>query len=124
MDAGSVVTATTLWKRWKDWMLNKQQRYSTVGFNPPSNLAPLLSPLPDEIQEKAKCSGMDSRYFFPEGEPVPGMSWRQMEKVAKAACNACEVRQACADYHGEVREEIRYGSGIWGGVKWAKGKRY
>lgn len=57
----------------------------------------------EQWQERAKCRGMDSGLFFPDGN--------EGVKAAKAFCQSCIVRSECLEHALTHKEE----HGIWGG---------
>ena len=64
-----------------------------------------------EWQESAACRGVDPAQFFsPPGER--GEARRERERVARAVCDRCTVRQECAQFALAIGEE----HGIWGGT--------
>jgi WhiB family redox-sensing transcriptional regulator len=67
--------------------------------------------LPWSWRRQALCWGVETAVFFPaEDERLPQRHRR--ERVAKAICAACPVRQPCADY-ALVHRELY---GVWGGL--------
>ena len=64
-----------------------------------------------EWQESAACRDSDSaRFFSPSGER--GFARRERERLARAVCETCPVREECARFALAVGEE----HGIWGGT--------
>jgi Transcription factor WhiB len=64
------------------------------------------------------CNGFDTAVFFPADDECP--SERQhRERIAKAICAACPVRQPCAVY-ALVHRELH---GVWGGLSEADRRR-
>ena len=69
-------------------------------------------------QRQALCGGVDTALFFPvDEECLPERQHR--ERVAKAICAACPVRQPCAVY-ALVHRELH---GVWGGLSEADRRR-
>jgi hypothetical protein len=67
---------------------------------------------------QALCGGVDTGVFFPaDGECRPQRHRR--ERVAKAICAACPVRQPCA-IHALAHRELH---GVWGGLSEADRRR-
>jgi len=59
---------------------------------------------PEPWRENAKCRDMDPDIFFPErGQSVDR---------AKAACEACVVREECCEFALRTNQK----TGIWGGM--------
>ncbi|WP_042414880.1 WhiB family transcriptional regulator [Streptacidiphilus anmyonensis] len=64
-----------------------------------------------EWQQRASCRGMDSSVFFsPTGER--GDARRARERLARAVCAGCEVRETCAATALRAGERF----GLWGGL--------
>lgn len=59
----------------------------------------------------ALCGEVDTEVFFPADEERPPQR-RLRERVAKAVCAACPVRQPCA-LHAMAHRELH---GVWGGL--------
>lgn len=66
---------------------------------------------------QALCGGVDTAVFFPADEECSPV--RDRERVAKAICAACPVRQPCAVYALAHREL----HGVWGGLSEADRRR-
>jgi WhiB family redox-sensing transcriptional regulator len=62
-------------------------------------------------QQQARCRGADRDVFFPDEDERPPRRHHR-ERVAKAICAACPVRQPCAVY-ALVNRELH---GVWGGL--------
>jgi Transcription factor WhiB len=71
-------------------------------------IAPDLLP---SWHRQALCGGVDTAVFFPADEERSPARDRR-ERVAKAICAACPVRQPCAVYALAHREL----HGVWGGL--------
>ncbi len=67
---------------------------------------------------RALCGGVDTTVFFPADDEYPPER-RHRERVAKAICAACPVRQPCALY-ALVHRELH---GVWGGLSEADRRR-
>lgn len=67
---------------------------------------------------QALCGGVDTAVFFPADEEWSPVRDRR-ERVAKAICAACPVRQPCAVYALAHREL----HGVWGGLSEADRRR-
>lgn len=63
----------------------------------------------DSWQDRARCRGMDTDLFFPDGKT--GQAAVQAA-TAKAVCRSCEVREECLDF--AIRAKFLYG--IFGGL--------
>lgn len=62
-------------------------------------------------QQQALCGGVGGGVFFPAEDEPPAARDRR-ERIAKAICAACPVRQPCA-VHALVHRELH---GVWGGL--------
>jgi Transcription factor WhiB len=67
---------------------------------------------------QALCGGVVTEVFFPADEECPPVR-QHRERVAKAICAACPVRQPCALY-ALVHRELH---GVWGGLSEADRRR-
>ena len=61
--------------------------------------------------QQALCAGIDTAVFFPADDERL-LQRNRRERVAKAICAACPVRQPCA-VHALVNRELH---GVWGGL--------
>lgn len=74
--------------------------------------------LPRSWHRHALCCGVVTDVFFPAEEECPPQR-RHRERVAKAICAACPVRQPCA-VHALAHRELH---GVWGGLSEADRRR-
>jgi hypothetical protein len=66
---------------------------------------------PPSWHRQALCRAVDTEVFFPADEECSPQRLHR-ERIAKAICAACPVRQQCAVHalaHGELH-------GVWGGL--------
>lgn len=63
-------------------------------------------------QPRAACRGRHASVFFPPSHAEPRDDRYERERLAKAICHRCPVRQPCLDYALRIREP----HGIWGGM--------
>ena len=63
-------------------------------------------------QAQAACRGRHASVFFPPGGAERADDRYERERLAKAICFRCPVRQPCLDYAVRIREA----HGIWGGL--------
>ncbi|MDX6242929.1 MAG: WhiB family transcriptional regulator, redox-sensing transcriptional regulator [Frankiales bacterium] len=78
-----------------------------------SDLTRLPGPVAEhwEWQQYAACSGLGTESFFhPEGERGQRRALREIR--AKAVCETCPVKAACAAHALRVKEPY----GVWGGM--------
>lgn len=74
--------------------------------------------LPPSWHRQALCRAVDTEVFFPaDEERRPQRQHR--ERIAKAICAACPVRQPCA-VHALAHRELH---GVWGGLSEADRRR-
>jgi WhiB family redox-sensing transcriptional regulator len=78
---------------------------------------PIAPDLLRSWHRQALCGGVDTAVFFPADEWSPVRDRR--ERVAKAICAACPVREPCAVYALAHREL----HGVWGGLSEADRRR-
>lgn len=82
-----------------------------TNVDPWTQSAALFLQQPVGWQDKAACAGMSQRLFFPGKE-------RGAADAAKAICALCPVSADCLDY----ARTTRAADGIWGGVRFSRGK--
>jgi WhiB family redox-sensing transcriptional regulator len=78
-----------------------------------SDLSRLPGPVTErwEWQQHSACAGLGTdRFFHPEGER--GQRRTRRVTQAKAVCEACPVKPACAAHALRVKEPY----GVWGGL--------
>ncbi len=63
-------------------------------------------------QARAACRGRHASMFFPPSHGERRDDRSERERLAKAICMPCPVRQACLDYALRTGEP----HGIWGGM--------
>lgn len=70
-------------------------------------------------QTRAACRGPHASVFFPPSQGERRDDRWERERLAKAICTRCPVRQPCLDYALRIREP----HGIWGGMNEAERRR-
>jgi hypothetical protein len=73
---------------------------------------------PPSWHRQALCRAVDTEVFFPADEERPTQRLHR-ERIAKAICAACPVRQQCA-VHAMAHRELE---GVWGGLSEADRRR-
>ncbi len=66
----------------------------------------------DRWQTRAACRDRHASVFFPPSQGERNNDRSERERLAKAICTRCPVRQPCLDYALRIREP----HGIWGGM--------
>jgi Transcription factor WhiB len=67
---------------------------------------------------QSHCGGVDTAVFFPADDECPSQR-QHRERIAKAICASCPVRQPCA-LDALVHRELH---GVWGGLSEADRRR-
>ncbi|HEX9679240.1 MAG TPA: WhiB family transcriptional regulator [Candidatus Saccharimonadales bacterium] len=98
--------------------IKRPEKKPTASKKGPTRIPITLSEL--DWQEKARCRGLKSMYFFPPelddrgGEPIRESKPKRdnREAAAKAICAQCDLKERCLEFALEKNED----HGIWGGT--------